>query len=284
MQASWSGYPAGAAHERQCSGCTGSYIGPCAPHAESRCFSRQRATICRQLEEALLSFGSLDACFLVWCDQGPLGKRQGKCATRNHLCLSSRCFLRILTMIRFFHFTLAQHTAAVFSSGTSRSDQDYSASARFKRMGGWSAEEVARLHHDAPCLQEDRYLACWWRTIVHTAGRCARSFINRAFPENRIYGFCKLPQWPTALPWIAGPRDPGQGSKEAPVPGNGSLSSGGACAQQATPVPCCNDPPLAHDPVPFATGPGPHASAPSSPGKPRCCCRRSYSQASLMLV
>ena len=124
------------------------------------------------------------------------------------------------------------------------SDQDASASTQFKRSGGWSADEVARLHHNDPRLLEDPHLACWWRTIVHTAGKCARSFINRAFPENTLYRFCKLPQWPTALPWIAGPRDRGS-NKE---PGPGGYSSEAACAVQAPQVSgSCRYSPLAHD-------------------------------------
>ena len=124
-------------------------------------------------------------------------------------------------------------------------------------MGGWSAEEVARLHPSDPSLLEDQYLACWWRTIVHTAGRCARNFINRAFPENRAYGFCKLPQWPTVLPWIAGARDQGN----APVPGDDHSSS--ACALQATPVPC-SDSPLAQDYFSLSSnGTQPHTQASS---------------------
>ena len=43
-------------------------------------------------------------------------------------------------------------------------------STEFKRRGGWSADEVARLHHNDPRLLEDPFLACWRRTIVHTAG------------------------------------------------------------------------------------------------------------------
>lgn len=138
---------------------------------------------------------------------------------------------------------MTQHTSADHffyprRRGQSSSDQACSASNSFKRLGGWSAEEVARLHHDDPCLLEDQYLAGWRRTILHTAGKYARKFINRAFPENQLYLFCKLPQWPSALPWIAAPRD--HASKEAPVPGRS------AGALQAAPVSCGN-PPLVHD-------------------------------------
>jgi hypothetical protein len=163
-------------------------------------------------------------------------------------------------------FTLAQHTSAVFSSGPSRSDQDGSASTQFKRIGGWSADEVACLHHNDPCLLEDRHLACWRRTIVHTAGKCARNFINRAFPENQLYWFCKLPQWPTVLPWIARQRDRGF---QAPVPEN---HCSGACALQATPVSRCNSP-LASDYVSLTACNRPQPRTPAvncSPGEQLC--------------
>ena len=166
-------------------------------------------------------------------------------------------------------FTLAQHTSLSVPNG---SDQDDSASTqfKFKQKGGWSADEVARLHHNDPRLLEDPYLAYWWRTIVHTAGKCARNFINRAFPENTLYLFCKLPQWPTALPWIAGPRDRGSNAEPAP----GEHSSGAACALQAPPG-SCRSSPLAHDcvsPTTCRTDPAPNSPAsraavqlPSSP-------------------
>ena len=75
---------------------------------------------------------------------------------------------------------------------------------RFQRPSGWSADEVARLRQNDPHLLEDQNLATWREMIVVKACKYARRCINRVFPENSKYAFCKLPQWPTVMPWIAG--------------------------------------------------------------------------------
>jgi hypothetical protein len=74
----------------------------------------------------------------------------------------------------------------------------------FQRSSGWSADEVARLRHDNPHLREDQHLARWRERIISKACKSARGYINQIFPENSLYAFCRLPQWSTVMPWIAG--------------------------------------------------------------------------------
>jgi len=64
--------------------------------------------------------------------------------------------------------------------------------------------EIAHLSHDDPHLKQDRHLAMWWAKIVTDACKHARSFLNRIFPENKMYTFFKLPIWRSVLPWIRG--------------------------------------------------------------------------------
>ena len=92
-----------------------------------------------------------------------------------------------------------------------------------RRPQGWSAEQVARLGLDDPCLLGDQELATWREVIVSKACKYARRYLNRIFPENTKYAFCKLPQWPTVLPWIA--RTVAHASKGGSRDGRGAPSA-----------------------------------------------------------
>ena len=95
----------------------------------------------------------------------------------------------------------SHHSNSVHNA-TAVDRQSTSDTLHFQRPGGWSAVEVARLPHNDPSLKQDRNLAMWWAEIINHACTYARGFLNRIFPENLQYRFCKLPQWPSVLPWI----------------------------------------------------------------------------------
>ena len=76
----------------------------------------------------------------------------------------------------------------------------------FKRHGGITAEEAVRMAPNDPELVNDSNLKLWRVKIINKAHRTARAFINIVFPENKKNAFCRLPNWPTVLPWIGRPQ------------------------------------------------------------------------------
>jgi len=76
----------------------------------------------------------------------------------------------------------------------------------FKRPGGFTAQEAVRMAANDPELVKDSNLKLWRLKIINKANRIARAFMNIAFPENKKNAFCRLPNWPTVLPWIGRPQ------------------------------------------------------------------------------